>query len=114
MMQLTHYQTTNIRLFQTKKVCRRQFQIWQKWQKVLKTSRKHCGKRRNARYKQFLLFPQCFQKACFPGASKGVVVWEWANDDNKADGDDDADSYTRAISIDYFFLKTADKLNKVV
>ena len=23
--------------------------------------------------------PQCFQKACFPGASKGVVVWEWVN-----------------------------------
>ena len=27
-----------------------------------------------ARYEQFLLFPQCFQKACFPGASKGVRV----------------------------------------
>ena len=26
---------------------------------------------------QFLLFPQCFQKACFPEASKGVIVWEW-------------------------------------
>ena len=33
-----------------------------------------------ARYEQFLLFPQCFQKACFPGASKGVTVWEWVND----------------------------------
>ena len=30
-----------------------------------------------ARYEQFLLFPQCFQKACFPGASKGVIVLEW-------------------------------------
>ena len=20
---------------------------------------------------------KCFQKACFPGASKGVIVWEW-------------------------------------
>ena len=30
-----------------------------------------------ARYEQFLLFPQCFLKACFPGASKGVIVWEW-------------------------------------
>ena len=30
-----------------------------------------------ARYGQFLLFPQCFEKACFPGASKGVIVWEW-------------------------------------
>ena len=30
-----------------------------------------------AHYEQFLFFPQCFQKACFPGASKGVIVWEW-------------------------------------
>ena len=34
------------------------------------------GKGEIARYEQFLLFPQCFQKACFPGASKGVNVWE--------------------------------------
>ena len=32
-----------------------------------------------AGYEQFLLFPQCFQKAYFPGASKGVIVWEWVN-----------------------------------
>ena len=32
-----------------------------------------------ARYEQFLLLPQCFQKACFPGASKVVIVWEWVN-----------------------------------
>ena len=37
------------------------------------------GKEEIARYEQFLLFPQCFQKACFPGASKGVIVWEWVN-----------------------------------
>ena len=30
-------------------------------------------------HEQFLLFPQCFQKACFPGASKGVIVWKWVN-----------------------------------
>ena len=35
------------------------------------------GKGEIASYEQFLLFPQCFQKACFPGASKGVIVWEW-------------------------------------
>ena len=35
------------------------------------------GKGEIARYEQFLLFPPCFQKACFPGASKGVIVWEW-------------------------------------
>ena len=33
------------------------------------------GKGEIAHYKQFLLFPQCFQKACFPGASKGVIVY---------------------------------------
>ena len=37
------------------------------------------GKGEIARYEQFLLFPQYFQKACFPGASKGVVVWDWVN-----------------------------------
>ena len=35
------------------------------------------GKGEIACNEQFLLFPQCFQKACFPGASKGVIVWEW-------------------------------------
>ena len=35
------------------------------------------GKGEIARYEEFLLFPQCFQKACFAGASKGVIVWEW-------------------------------------
>ena len=34
------------------------------------------GKGEIACYDQFLFFPQCFQKACFPGASKGVIVWE--------------------------------------
>ena len=35
------------------------------------------GKGEIARYEQFLLFPQCFQKVYFPMASKGVIVWEW-------------------------------------
>ena len=35
------------------------------------------GKGEIARYKQFLLYPQCFQMASFPGVSKGVIVWEW-------------------------------------
>ena len=44
---LTHYQTTKFRLFQTKRVCRWQFQISRKWQKVIQTNWRHCGKRRN-------------------------------------------------------------------
>ena len=35
------------------------------------------GKGEIAPYEQFLLFPQCLQKACFPEASKGVIMWEW-------------------------------------
>ena len=38
------------------------------------------GKGEIARYEQFLLFPQCLQKACFPGVSKGVTAWEWVKD----------------------------------
>ena len=49
------------------------------------------GKGEIARYKQFLLFLQCFQKACFPGASKGVIVWEWVKL-----------SYAFALEIDCF------------
>ena len=37
------------------------------------------GKGEIARYELFLLFPQCFQKFCSPGASKCVIVWEWVN-----------------------------------
>ena len=35
----------------------------------------------NAGYQHFLLFPQCFQKACFPDTSKAkvVIMWEWVN-----------------------------------
>ena len=39
--------------------------------------RKQWEKGEIACYEQFLLFPQCFQKACLPGASKGVIGWEW-------------------------------------
>ena len=35
------------------------------------------GKGEIARYEPFLLFPQCFQKDCFPWESKGVTEWEW-------------------------------------
>ena len=37
------------------------------------------GKGEIARDEQYLLFRKCFQKACFPGALKGVIVWEWVN-----------------------------------
>ena len=37
------------------------------------------GKGEIACYEHFFPFPQCLQKACFPGASKDVIVWEWVN-----------------------------------
>ena len=48
--------------------------------KLFKPVENTVGKGEIARYEQFLLFPQCFQKACFPGASKGVIVWEWVKE----------------------------------
>ena len=67
---LTHYQTTNFRLFQTERVCRRQFQIWQKWKKIIQTGRKHCGKRRNCLLRAISPFPTVFSKGLFPRGIK--------------------------------------------
>ena len=68
-------QTTNFRLFQTDD----NFKFDENGRKSSKRVENTVGKGEIARYEQFLLFPQCFQKACFPGASKGVIVWEWVN-----------------------------------
>ena len=73
---LTHYQTTNFRLFQTERVCRRQFQD-ENGRKLSKQVENTVVKGEIAHYEQFLHFPQCFLQACFPQASKGVIVWEW-------------------------------------
>ena len=49
--------------------------------KLFKPIENTVGRGEIARYEQFLLFPQCFQKTYFPGASKGVIVWEWVKSD---------------------------------
>ena len=74
---LTHYQTTNFRLFQTEKIADDNFKLDKNDGKFSKWIENTVGKGEIARYEQFLLFPQCFQKASFPGVSKGVIVWEW-------------------------------------
>ena len=56
------------------------FKFDENGRKFLKWVENTVGKGEIARYEQFFLFPQCFQKACFPGASKGVIVWEWIKD----------------------------------
>ena len=53
------------------------FRFDENGRKLSKPVENTVGKGEIARYEQFLLFPQCFQKACFPGASKGVIMWEW-------------------------------------
>ena len=58
------------------------FKLDENGRKLSKQVENTVGKGEIARYEQFLLFPQCFQKACFPGASKGVIVWEWVNQDS--------------------------------
>ena len=53
------------------------FKFVKNGRKLSKQVENTVGKGEIACYEQFLLFPQCFQKACFLGASKGVIVWEW-------------------------------------
>ena len=88
---LTHYQTTNFRLFQTKGACRRQFQIWRQWQKVIQTGRKRCGKRRNCLLWAISPFPSVFERLvsqklqkvsmCGNGLtlSQTTEFWTWPN-----------------------------------
>ena len=76
---LTHYQSTNFRLVQIETVCRWQFKNLMKIPGSSLTVQNTLGKGEIAHYEQFLLFPQRYQKACFPGASKGVIVWEWVS-----------------------------------
>ena len=77
---ITHYQTTNfIDSSKLKKFADDNFKFDNIGRKLSKWVENTVGKGEIARYEQFLLFPQCFQKACFPGASKGVNVWEWVN-----------------------------------
>ena len=53
------------------------FKFYENGRNLSKRVENNVGKGEIAHKEQFLLFPQCFQKACFPGASKGVIVWGW-------------------------------------
>ena len=60
---LTFSHTTNIRLFQTeKKFADDNFELDDNGRKFSKWVENTVGKGEIARYEQFLLFPQCFQK----------------------------------------------------
>ena len=72
---LTHYQMTNFRLFQTERLCRRQFQIWRKWQKVIQMGKKHCGKRTNCLSWAICPFPTVLSKGLFPGGRQKASLY---------------------------------------
>ena len=64
MLLLTLSQTTNFRLLQTERVCRRQFQFDENGRKLFKQVENTVGKGEITHNEQFLLYPQCFQKTC--------------------------------------------------
>ena len=68
---------TNFRLFQIERFADDNSKFEENGRKLSKQVENALGKGEIARYEQFLLFPHFFQKACFPGASEGVIVWEW-------------------------------------
>ena len=65
--------------FNLKEFADNNFKFDKNGRKLSKHVENPVGKGEIACYEQFLLFPQCFQKACSPEASKGVIVWEWVN-----------------------------------
>ena len=75
-----HYPITRWHILDSsklKKFADDNFKFDENGRKLSKQVENTVGKGEIALYEQFLLFPQCFQKACFLGASKGVIVWEW-------------------------------------
>ena len=62
--QLTLSQTTNFGLHQLKEFADNNFKFDENGGKFSKRVENTVGKGENARYEQFLLFPQCFQKTC--------------------------------------------------
>ena len=55
---------TYSKLFRAERVCRQQFKFDENDRKLSKREENTVGKGEIARYEQFLLFPQCFQKTC--------------------------------------------------
>ena len=55
---------TNFRLVQTKRAADDNFKFNENRRKLPKQVENTVGKGEIARYEQFLLFPQCFQKTC--------------------------------------------------
>ena len=74
---LTHYRRQILDSSKLKEFADNNFKFDENGKKLSKWVENTVGKGEIACDEQFLLFPQCCQKACFPGASKGFIVWEW-------------------------------------
>ena len=60
------------------------FEFAENGRKFSKQVENTVGKGEIARYEQFLLFPQCFQKTCTTDTYKTGLVWEkWRNYERK-------------------------------
>ena len=66
-----------------KEVADDNFKFDKNGRKLSKQVENTVGKGEIACYEQFLLFPQCFLRLCFPGVSKNVIVWEWVKKQNE-------------------------------
>ena len=73
---LTLYKTTNFRHFQLNRLAEDNFKFDESGRKLFKWPENALGKEEIARYGQFLLFPQCFQKTCTADVHKPGLVWE--------------------------------------
>ena len=67
---LTLSQTTNFRLFQTERACRRQFKIWWKWQRVIHMDGKHWEKEKLLITSNFFFSHSVFRR---------LVLWTCKN-----------------------------------
>ena len=76
---LTHYQMTNFRQFQIERVCRRQFQIWRKRQKIIKTDRKHWKKEKLLVTSNFSFSHSVFKELVSQGRQKASLCGNGLN-----------------------------------
>ena len=73
---LTLSQTTNFRLFQTERVCRRQFEISYKWRNVLKRCRKHWAKEKLLFMSNFSFSHSVFKRLVLQTRKNQGMFWK--------------------------------------
>ena len=67
---MTNFRLVKLKAFADDKINTTQQKFFLEWPENI------VGKEENACYQNFLLFPQCFQKASFSELFKAEIVWE--------------------------------------